>query len=69
MTSYASRSIARMTPAAVAHETACSEERPPKTMATRGLRGVGWSVLIADERIPPGGPRRHPPHPTPTLAA
>ena len=40
-TSYASRSIARSTPAAVAQETACSRERPPKTMATRGRRPAG----------------------------
>src|SRR5665811_1325120 len=32
-----------MTPAAVAQDTACSEERPPKTMATVGLR-LGASV-------------------------
>src|SRR6476661_7188846 len=53
--------MARITPAAVAHDTACSEERPPKTMATRGLEGAGWSVLIAAERIPPirRAPARH----------
>jgi cystathionine gamma-synthase len=53
--------MARITPAAVEHETACSEDRPPKTMATRGLRGAGWSVLIAGKRIrPDAGPHdRH----------
>src|SRR6185312_600409 len=48
--------MACITPAAVAHETACSEERPPKTIATRGLRWAGWSVFIAAERIR-AGPR------------
>ncbi|GAA2732965.1 hypothetical protein GCM10009867_10040 [Pedococcus aerophilus] len=52
-----------MTPAAVAQDTACSEERPPKTMATRGFRAgvrgaAGWSVVIADERIPLTGRAR-----------
>jgi hypothetical protein len=37
--------MASRTLAAVEHETACSEERPPKTRATRILRG--WSVVIA----------------------
>src|ERR1035437_1364467 len=36
-----------MTPAAVAQDTACSEERPPKTMATVGLRfGASVGSLI-----------------------
>ena len=39
-TSYASRSIAASTLPAVTHEMPCSEERPPKTTATRGLRPV-----------------------------
>ena len=58
-----SRSIARSTPAAVAQETACSEERPPKTRATRGRWPAGpgsglWgvsTVLIARDPI-----ARHP---------
>src|SRR4051794_2483238 len=54
-TSYLLRSMARSTPAAVAQETACSEERPPKTMATRGRlgwSGWGWSVVISRDSIP-----------------
>ena len=38
-TSYASRSIAASTLPAVTQEIACSLDRPPKTTATRGLRG------------------------------
>src|SRR6478752_9123080 len=55
-TSYLSRSMERRTLAAVEQETACSEERPPKTMATRGRRlgwsGWGWSVVIRRDSIP-----------------
>ena len=61
--SYLERSMARSTPAAVAHETACSEERPPKTMATRGRRldeaGWGWSVVISRDSIPTHGCRSY----------
>ena len=39
-TSYLSRSIAASTLAAVEHDTACSGDRPPKTMATRVFRPV-----------------------------
>src|SRR6478672_7976747 len=44
--------MARITPAAVAHDTACSDERPPKTMATRVLRGGCWSVVIGVSLVP-----------------
>ncbi len=47
-TSYTSRSIAWSTLPAVTHEIACSLERPPKTTATRGLRGAaGVGSFIA----------------------
>jgi hypothetical protein len=39
-TSYAVRSIAARTLPAVTQLIACSLERPPKTTATRGLRGA-----------------------------
>ena len=38
--------------AAVAHDTACSDDRPPKTMATRGLRGCRLVVVIARDPYP-----------------
>ena len=39
--------MARITPAAVAQDTACSEDRPPKTMATLGfLRVPGLSCSV-----------------------
>ena len=38
-TSYAVRSIASSTLPAVTQLIACSLDRPPKTIATRGLRG------------------------------
>ena len=67
-----SRSIARSTPAAVAQQTACSLERPPKTTATRGRRPAGrlWARAVGAHRgatlSPPcrapvhGVPRRTP---------
>ena len=55
-TSYASRSIARSTLPAVTQEMACSLERPPKTTATRGLRG---SFIVHD----PSGPAARRPAP------
>ena len=60
-TSYRSRSSASRTLAAVAQETACSEDRPPKTRATRVRRGSPsssrrgaagvWSLVIARDSI------------------
>lgn len=46
-TSYLSRSMALRTAPAVTTEMACSELRPPKTTATRGLRGLWVFSLIS----------------------
>ncbi len=54
--------MAAMTLAAVEQDTACPEERPPKTIATRILRpgsgrpdvgSLGGWALIGDDPIPP----------------
>ncbi len=58
-TSYFSVSIACSTLPAVEQEMTCSLERPPKTMATRGLREGGVVSDIAEH--PTRGPRRAPP--------
>ena len=54
-TSYRSRSRASRTLAAVAHDTACSDDRPPKTRAIR-IFSAGLFVIVARPYPDPHGP-------------